>query len=155
MTGVAGGDDQTAIARKTGVDQSSVSRWKTSGRPGNVDNVAKLARGYGHPVLEAFVAAGFLTSAEAGERPSAAPDFSQLKNDELLELVRARMREEGEGVGDAAANSGDDSGDEMDGLRAIDSSPQSSPPTYEVPDTAAARRNKKRPPKGPRPQGGD
>jgi transcriptional regulator with XRE-family HTH domain len=88
------GDDQSVIAKRTAVDQSTVSRWVTTGRPGKVENVVKLARAYNVPVLQAFLAAGFLTEEEANVRPSAAPDYSQLTNDELLELVRARMRED-------------------------------------------------------------
>lgn len=101
---VTGGEEGVRIAAKMGVDQSTVSRWKTTNAPGKAENVAKLARAYDRPVLEAFVAADFLTEAEAKVRPAAAPDLTQLRNDELLKLVRARMREEGELGGDTAAN---------------------------------------------------
>lgn len=93
---LAGDDDQKTIAEKVGIDQSSISRWKSSG-PGKAENVAALARAYGRPVLEAFVVAGFLSAVEAKARPVAAPDFTKLTNDELLSLVRDRMTEEGGG----------------------------------------------------------
>ena len=99
---IKGGDTQDAVATAVGVKGSTISRWKSGG----VDprHAAAFARHYGRPVLEAFVAAGFLTPAEARMRPAAAPDFSQLSNDELLELVRARMREEvGSDAGSSAA----------------------------------------------------
>lgn len=94
VTRIAGTDNGKDIAKKVGVDQSTVSRWKTTGVPGKAENVAKLARAYNKPVLEAFVAAEFLSPAEAKVRPAPEPDFTQLTNDELLELVRARMRED-------------------------------------------------------------
>jgi hypothetical protein len=58
----------------------------------------RFARAVGDSPLLALTAAGFLTEAEAKVQPMAAPDFSQLSNDELLELVRSRMREEGGGA---------------------------------------------------------
>lgn len=92
-----GGDQQQEAAAKASLNPSTISRWLATGKPGEAANVAAFARGYDKPVLAAFVAAEFLTAKEAKARPAAAPDFTQLTNDELLELVRARMREEGEG----------------------------------------------------------
>lgn len=89
-----GADQQKDAAEKAGLDQSAISRWLRSGKPGTAENVAAFARGYRRPVLEAFLAAGFITPAEAKQRPAAEPNLSQLTNDELLELVRTRMREE-------------------------------------------------------------
>lgn len=99
-----GTDQQQTAAGKASLNPSTISRWLATGKPGEATNVAAFARAYGKPVLEAFVAAGFLSAAEAKARPAAAPDFTQLTNDELLELVRARMREEGEWDGRPAAN---------------------------------------------------
>lgn len=107
---VTGDDDGVTIAGKLQVNQSTVSRWRTSDTPGKVENVVALARAYGRPVLEALLAAEFLTEQEARVRPRAAPDYTQLTNDELLELVRARMREEGELGGDTAATTPPDIG---------------------------------------------
>lgn len=98
-----GTDQQKQAAEKAGIDQSAISRWLKTGKPGTAESVAAFARGYNRPVLEAFVAAGFLTEKEAKVRPAGRPDFSQLTNDELLELVRARMGEGGEHGGDTAA----------------------------------------------------
>lgn len=103
VVGIAGTDAQVEIAKAVKLDQSTVSRWKTSDAPGKAENVAKLARAYKRPVLEAFVAAKFLTEEEAKVKPAAVPDLTRFTNDELLELVRARMREEGELGGDTAA----------------------------------------------------
>ena len=88
---VVGDDQQNVVAQRTGVDQATISRWKKSDQPGRADNVAALARAYGRPVLEAFVAAGFLTAEEAKARPAAAPDYKKLSKRELLDLLSARM----------------------------------------------------------------
>lgn len=81
---------QRDISDKTSLDPSAVSRWKTGHVP-KADMVATFARAYGRPVLEAFVAAGFLTAAEAKERPSAAPSLDQLSDEDLLQEVADRM----------------------------------------------------------------
>lgn len=100
---IANTSRQRDISDRTGIDATNVTRWK-SGQVPKADLVAQFARGYGRPVLEAFVAAGFLTPEEAKVRPAPAPDFSQLSNDELLELVRQRM---GETDGTATKDAGD------------------------------------------------
>jgi len=55
--------------------------------------VAAFARAYHRPVLEAFIAAGFLTAQEAGEQPTALPlsPVKSLTDDELLDEVRRRL----------------------------------------------------------------
>lgn len=116
VTGAAGGDDQATIARKSGVGQSMVSRWRTSvPRP---ENAAAFARAYGRPVLEAFIAAGFLTPEEAGEKPSAPPSLASLSDEDLLDAVRARMKGERQWGGspgsedDQGPDAGDRTGDQ-------------------------------------------
>lgn len=80
----------------TGIDGPNFSKWKAGHVP-KVEVVARFARAYNRPVLEAFVAAGFLTEAEAEVKPVGKPDFSRLTNDELLELVSSRIRQRGGG----------------------------------------------------------
>lgn len=81
----SGTDSPKAMAAATDLDAPHFSKWKAGHIP-KVEIVAIFARAYGRPVLEAFVAAGFLTPEEAKARPSLVPDFSQLTNAELLEL---------------------------------------------------------------------
>lgn len=88
------GDVQRRAAEAAGVTPSAVSRWNSGGTPDPVA-VATFARTCGRPVLEAFVAAGFLTAEEAGERPSAPPSLQALDDEELLDEVRERMRRGG------------------------------------------------------------
>lgn len=90
VTRVAQGDTHDVIARSAGVTAPSVSRWRTfTPKP---ENVAAFARAYNRPVLEAFIAAGFLTADEAAQRPTAPPSLATLDDDELLEEIRRRMR---------------------------------------------------------------
>ncbi|TIC78818.1 helix-turn-helix transcriptional regulator [Nocardioides sp. GY 10127] len=100
-----GDEPQKAVAARAGIEAPVISRW-LGGQSPRPDGAARLARAYGRPVLEAFVAAGFLTEEEAGARPAAAPNYDALTNEQLLGLVRSRMREEVVADGDAAPTSG-------------------------------------------------
>lgn len=97
------GAGQAEIARAAKVATPTVSRWLSGEQGVKPAAAANFARAHGRPVLEAFIAAGFLTAEEASARPSVAPDYTQLTNDELLGLVRARMREERDRHDSAAA----------------------------------------------------
>ena len=79
------------IARAVGITPPSVGRWSKPGVGPDPAQAAAFARAYGRPVLEAFIAAGFLTPDEAGERPSAPPSLASLDDDDLLDEVRRRM----------------------------------------------------------------
>ncbi|PWJ22816.1 hypothetical protein ATK17_0014 [Branchiibius hedensis] len=85
---------QRDISDRSGIDAANVSRWKGGHIP-KAEMVAEFARAYGRPVLEAFVAAGFLTPMEAKERPAAAPSLGSLTDEELLDEIRKRMRRDG------------------------------------------------------------
>lgn len=86
---VAPGAAQKDIAAAAGVDSSTVSRWK-SGLAPKPENVVAFARAYERPVLEAFVAAGFLTPDEAEERPIGRPSLESFSVTELLSEVSRR-----------------------------------------------------------------
>jgi transcriptional regulator with XRE-family HTH domain len=91
VASVIGSDQQKDAAEKTGVDQSTISRWLRNGEPGRAENIVKFARGYGRPPLQALVAAQLLTATEAKQRPTAAPSLADLTDDELLDEVRRRL----------------------------------------------------------------
>lgn len=95
-----GGDNQSVIARKIGLSTATVSRWRKSAP--TPENVGLFAKKFEQPVLEAFIAAGFLTPEEAGERPRQAPSLDELDDSELLDEVARRMRR-GETNGDPEA----------------------------------------------------
>jgi hypothetical protein len=85
------GEPQDAVGRKAGVNGSTVYRWRHGSRPGRPAEVAALAVAYGGNVLEAFVAAGYLTPEQAGMPPQSPPDWTTVSNEELLEQVAARL----------------------------------------------------------------
>lgn len=88
---VSGTESPKAMHAKTGIDGPNFSKWKAGQIP-RAETVAKFARAYSRPVLEAFIAAGFLTAAEAKERPTAAPSIDSLTDDQLVAEVLRRMK---------------------------------------------------------------
>lgn len=96
------GDTHATIGRKSGgLTGPSVGRWKSGSRP-DPAAAAAFARSYGRPVLEAFIAAGYLTPEEAQQRPAAAPSMDDMSNAELAAEVLRRM-EGGSDAGQAEA----------------------------------------------------
>lgn len=71
------GDNQVTISKRTGIDQGTISRWLRDGTPSPA-HAAKFAQTYGGSVLEAFVAAGFLTPEEAGAPPRVDVAFEEI-----------------------------------------------------------------------------
>jgi hypothetical protein len=88
---LTGDEPQDSVGRRIGLNGSTINRWRNGSRPGNPAEVAALATAYGGNVLEAFVAAGYLTAEQAGVPPRAMPDWSSVTNKELLEQVAARL----------------------------------------------------------------
>ena len=88
---VRGNDNQKQVAAAAGVTPSAVSRWESDGTTPGPDAAAAFARHYGRPVLEAFIAAGHLAAAEAGESPPAPVSLDGLDDEALLDEVRDRM----------------------------------------------------------------
>lgn len=73
------GENQKAVSARTGIDQATISRWRRGETsPNSPATVAHFAQAYGANVLEAFVAAGFLTEEEAGMPPRPKIDFYTL-----------------------------------------------------------------------------
>lgn len=85
---ITDGATQATIAERVGVRQSSVARWRaTAPKPATV---IAFARAYGRPVLEAFVAAGYLSEEDAAltEIQATARD---LTDEELIAELQRRM----------------------------------------------------------------
>lgn len=95
---VVGTDRQTEVARKTGIDQTTISRWLRPSEGGSTrissQNVARFARGYGIPVLDAFVAAGFLTAEEAGIKGKPI-DIALVDSADLIAELQRRISDAG------------------------------------------------------------
>ena|SRR5690554_4879134 len=90
------GRPQAQLADLVEVSQTAVSRWLKGTQGVDAAVAIRFARAVGDEPLTALVEAGYLTPEEAGATPAGRPDYSQLSNDELLELVRERMRVGGE-----------------------------------------------------------
>lgn len=105
----SGGAPNAHIAKLVGITASSVGRWGKGSGP-DPAQAAAFARAYGRPVLEAFLAADYLTPEEAGEKPSAAPSLASLDDDELLAEVRKRMKGGSSDSGQDEAEKSSDSG---------------------------------------------
>lgn len=88
---------QVDIARRSGLDQTTVSRWlNAETRSITPSSVAKFARAYDRPVLEAFVVAGFLTQAEAGLKQNEVVDLTGIKNAQLVRELNRRLAQDEE-----------------------------------------------------------
>lgn len=98
----SGGAPNAHIASAVGVTPSSVGRWGRGSSP-DPAQAAAFARAYDRPVLEAFIAAGFLTPDEAEQRPSAPPSLAELDDGDLLEEIRRRMQGGSSDAGNAEA----------------------------------------------------
>lgn len=89
ITGIIGDSTYSEAATKAGFDKSAFTRWKKGARA-DPDFVVKVARAYNANVLEALVAAEFITEEEA-KLVEVAPRLSlRLATDEQLtdELLR-------------------------------------------------------------------
>ena len=72
------GDNQVAIEARSSIDQGTVSRWLRGKTTPSPAQAAKFALSYDGNVLEAFVAAGFLTAQQAGIPPAAPQGFEAM-----------------------------------------------------------------------------
>lgn len=91
---VVGDDKQIDVARKTGLDQATISRWlnpATSSSRRTSQSVRMFALGYGRDVLEAFVVAGFLLPEEAGLKGEPLLDLATVSSQELVREMERRM----------------------------------------------------------------
>lgn len=90
---VTGGAAQKDIARATGSDQSSISRWQMGANTPRADTVVSLARAYGRSPVEALVAAGYLASGEFGvvELTALTGDLTGASVESLLSELKRRL----------------------------------------------------------------
>ena len=86
-------DTYSSAAKRVGVDKSSFTRWKNGARP-DPNLVVKFARNYNRNVLEALVAAGFLTEEEADLREvdTGGTTLKEATDAELTEELLLRLR---------------------------------------------------------------
>jgi transcriptional regulator with XRE-family HTH domain len=87
----SGTDVSTDIASATGIAQSSVYRWLHKEASPSTAHAARFAQTYGRQVLEAFVAAEFLTPEQAGVEVVAPTDVRSASSGELLRELERRI----------------------------------------------------------------
>ncbi|QBZ30797.1 XRE family transcriptional regulator [Corynebacterium diphtheriae subsp. lausannense] len=109
ITGIIGDSTYSQAATKAGFDKSAFTRWKKGARA-DPDFVVKIARAYDANVLEALVAAGFITEAEAKlqEIKVGGITLNDASNQQLLDEIMHRLTPE------ANRLSGDPTGENID-----------------------------------------
>lgn len=91
----AGGERQIDIAARTGLDQTTISRWLNGEmRALTARSVTLFARGYDRPVLEAFVLAGLIDSEDAQARVVIASLDDLGDADLIAELARRHQAQQ-------------------------------------------------------------
>lgn len=92
------GERQVDIARRTTIDQTTVSRWVRAEphAPVSPVNVTRFARAYGRPVLEAFVHAGLIDAADAKVKVIRTTSLAHFTIAELLAELAQRAAGERE-----------------------------------------------------------
>lgn len=88
----AGTERQTHIEAKSGIGQSTLSKWKSGTQP-TAAQAAKFALAYDDNPVAAFVAAGWITWEEAGLPPRTQP-VEHLSNQDLIRELAYRLPEE-------------------------------------------------------------
>jgi transcriptional regulator with XRE-family HTH domain len=89
---VVGDMNQLDIAARTGLAQTNVGRW-LRGAPGQprAESAVQFARTFGREPLEALIAAGYLTAAEAGATVILRPGLAEYSSAELLAELSGRF----------------------------------------------------------------
>ena len=91
LSHLMGTDNATEAAKKSGISSSNFTRWKKGARA-DPDFVVKIARSYNSNVLEALVAAEFITDEEAALTTiSPTLNLSEVDSAALIEELEQRV----------------------------------------------------------------
>jgi transcriptional regulator with XRE-family HTH domain len=94
VTRIAGPDAaQKDIAEHTGIEQSTLSRWKLHKNPPNADAVVRFARSYGESPIAALIAAGYLDISEANSVAEIVAAPTRLSVGQLVGQIRDLFNE--------------------------------------------------------------
>ena len=88
---IAGTETGRVIAEAAGVSEPQVSRWKSGQNQPTTVALARFARFYGRPPVEAIIAAGYLTPEDVAGAVEIIRPLSELGDEELLDEIRRRM----------------------------------------------------------------
>ena len=96
VSSVARGHTQAEIARRTGLDNGTISRWlnphpQAPRRHITPTSIRAFARAYERSTVEAFIHAGLLTREEAETPPPDRVDLTLVSDAEFLAEVERRL----------------------------------------------------------------
>ena len=88
---ITAGATQADIAARTGIEQSSISRWRQGRNTPRAELVVAFARSYDRNPVEALIVAGYLDRNEVGGVIELETSLSVVSSDQLLEELRRRF----------------------------------------------------------------
>ena len=87
---ITAGATQAEIAARTGIEQSSISRWRQGRNTPRAELVVAFARSYDRNPVEALIVAGYLDRNEVGGVIELETSLSAVSTDQLLDELRRR-----------------------------------------------------------------
>ncbi|AFL48014.1 immunity repressor [Mycobacterium phage Avani] len=93
VTRIAGTEEQKAIAAKSKIGPTVINRWANGSTAPSAQSIVQLARAYGRPPVEAFVAAGYLTPSEAADVIEVHYGPDRISDAELVAQIEIRLKE--------------------------------------------------------------
>jgi transcriptional regulator with XRE-family HTH domain len=91
ISATVGDTNQLDISKRTGLDQTAVSRWMRDKNQPKAEAVITFARAYGRSPIEALIAAGYLVGTDVQGTIELANSISQVPTDDLLAEIRRRL----------------------------------------------------------------
>lgn len=88
---ITAGATQAEIATRTGIEQSSISRWRQGRNTPRAELVVAFARSYDRNPVEALIVAGYLDRNEVGGVIELETSLSVVSSDQLLDELRRRF----------------------------------------------------------------
>ncbi|MGV1006672.1 MAG: helix-turn-helix domain-containing protein [Candidatus Nanopelagicales bacterium] len=88
---ITAGATQADIAARTGIEQSSISRWRQGRNTPRAELVVAFARSYDRNPVEALIVAGYLDRNEVGGVIELETSLSVVSTDQLLDEMRRRF----------------------------------------------------------------
>ena len=95
LRAISDGDTGTQIAKRSGVPNSTVSRWLDGSAHPRPRQVVRVARAYGIPTIAALIAADYLDAGDVDLPP--APRTLQLRDFTTVEIMKEIVRRAEEG----------------------------------------------------------
>lgn len=88
---ITAGATQADIAARTGIEQSSISRWRQGRNTPRAELVAVFARAYDRNPVEALIVAGYLDRNEVGGVIELETSLSAVSTEQILDELRRRF----------------------------------------------------------------